>query len=72
MGTTEVMPFSNTFVNGFLVAAGVVLRRHENQPVSCFRGRLWLRRAATHFKDADHGHICGEDANPNGHSYSNA
>jgi hypothetical protein len=66
------MPFSNAFVNGFLVPAGVVLRRHENQSVSCFRGRLWLRGSATHFKNADHGHVRGEDANPNGHSYRNA
>jgi hypothetical protein len=57
----------------FLVAAGVVLRRHENQPRARFRRSLLrLRRPATSLQDAEDCQVSGEDANSDGCDYGDA
>jgi len=62
-----------------LVAAGVVLGRHENQawPFRRLLPLLWLllrlmRNPATSLQDAENGHVSGEDANADGGDHSNA
>jgi hypothetical protein len=50
----------------FLVAAGVVLRGHENQPRAGIGSSL-LRCAAKGMQDADDYGISGDDANSDGH-----
>ena len=54
-----------------LIAAGVILRRHQNQPRTRFRGPH-LRRPAASLQNADYRRISGEHANPNGERYREA
>jgi len=56
-----------------LVAAGMVLRRHENQAGSCFRlPRLLLRGTAASLQDPEDCRISSEHANSNGEHYRKA
>ena len=55
----------------FLIATGMVLRRHENQPRTRLR-RPHLRRPSASLENADHCRISREHANSNGEHYCEA
>ena len=58
---------------GSLVAAGMVLRGHQDQPRSCIRGpQLLLRRPPTGLQYSEYSRIGRENANSNGERYSEA
>jgi len=54
-----------------LIAAGVVLRRHENEPRARFC-RMMLRGAATHIQNADDCYVSGEYADADRGGYGEA
>lgn len=54
-----------------LVAAGVVLRRHQNQPRTSFDGPL-LRRSAASLQDAYNRGVGRDNANPDRSHHGNA
>jgi hypothetical protein len=54
-----------------LIAAGVILGRHQNQPRTRFR-RPHLRRRAARLQNADYRRISREYANPDGEDYREA
>jgi hypothetical protein len=51
--------------SGYLVPADMALRRHQNQPWTCFRDAR-LGRAATQMNNADHRGISRENTSPHG------
>lgn len=54
-----------------LVAAGVILRGHENQARFCFGGEM-QRRATANFQNADDGCISCDHTNSDRGNYGNA
>jgi hypothetical protein len=54
-----------------LIPAGVVLRRHKNEPRAPLRGTM-LRRAAAHFKNAKDCQISRQHADADRGGYGNA
>jgi hypothetical protein len=54
-----------------LIAASVVLRRHENQPGTC-GGMALLRGSAEGMQDADDCDISRDDADSDGYDYGQA
>ena len=71
-GLPECAPNSRP-ATGFLVTAGVVLCRHENQPRTPFCGtRSLLGRSAEGMEDADDQGISGQDADSDRGDYREA
>jgi hypothetical protein len=60
-----------TVVSESLVATGVIVRRHENQPRASF-GEAGLRGTPAGLQDADNHGIGRENTDPNGECYRNA
>jgi hypothetical protein len=54
-----------------LIAAGVILRRHENEPRAAFGGSL-LRRAATDVQNSDDCYVSREHADADRSGYGEA